>query len=70
MKATFAFLASTKVRSWVRKLAWEIHQRYRIATIDCCLLPHISLKQPFENLDIVALEDGMNELSLTNRWQL
>jgi hypothetical protein len=29
MKVAFALLASTEVHNFVRKLAWEIHQKYR-----------------------------------------
>ncbi len=65
MKATFALLASTEVHNVVRKLAWEIHQKYRTGTIDCRLPPHISLKQPFRISDLAALEAYMQELAST-----
>ncbi len=65
MKATFALLANREVHNVVRKLAWEIHQKYRTGTIDCRLPPHISLKQPFPIADLTGLENYMNELAST-----
>jgi 2'-5' RNA ligase len=65
MKATFALLANTEVYNWVRKLAWEIHQKYRTGTLHCRLPPHISLKQPFAITDIARLEAYMDELAGT-----
>ncbi len=65
MKATFALLADREVHNVVRKLAWDIHQRYRTGTIDCRLPPHISLKQPFPIADLAALEAYMHELAST-----
>jgi hypothetical protein len=38
MKATFALLANAGVHNQVRKLAWDIHQKYRTG-IDVCRLP-------------------------------
>jgi 2'-5' RNA ligase len=61
MKAAFALLANTEVHNRVRKLAWEIHQRYRTGITHCRLPPHISLKQPFQVLDLAALEAYMSE---------
>jgi 2'-5' RNA ligase len=63
MKATFALLANTEVHNFVRKLAWEIHQKYRTGTLDCRLPPHISLKQPFRISDLAPLEEYMDELA-------
>jgi 2'-5' RNA ligase len=63
MKATFALLANTEVHNLVRKLEWDIHQRYRIGTAHCHLPPHISLKQPFKVSDLVALEAYATELA-------
>src|SRR5437867_165882 len=63
MKATFALLANREVYNWVRKLAWEIHQKYRTGTQHCRLPPHISLKQPFRISDLTALEVYLNELA-------
>jgi 2'-5' RNA ligase len=63
MKATFALLANTEVHNFVRKLAWEIHQKYRTGTIDSRLPPHISLKQPFRIADLIPLEQYMDELA-------
>lgn len=63
MKATFALLANTEIHNLVRKLEWEIHQKYHTGTIDCRLPPHISLKQPFRISDLGALEAYMAELA-------
>ena len=63
MNAAFAFLANTGVHNRVRKLAWEIHQKYRTDLGVCRLPPHISLKQPFEISDLTALEGYMSELA-------
>jgi 2'-5' RNA ligase len=63
MKATFAFLANTEIHNQVRKLAWEIHQKYRTGIDVCRLPPHISLKQPFEHYDLDLLERYMAELA-------
>ena len=63
MKATFALLANAEIHNLVRKLAWELHMKYRTGTRHCSLPPHISLKQPFSIKDIAALEDYMAELA-------
>jgi 2'-5' RNA ligase len=63
MRATFALLADTAVHNLVRKLAWEIHQKYRTGTIVCRLPPHVSLKQPFAISDLGALEAYMDTLA-------
>lgn len=63
MQATFALLATTEVDNFVRKLAWEIHQKYRTGTKHCRLPPHISLKQPFNVPNIEVIEDYMDELA-------
>jgi len=65
MKATFALLADMTVANFVRKLAWEIHQKYRTGTGICRLLPHVSLKQLFEIEDVTRLEDFMDEFAQT-----
>jgi 2'-5' RNA ligase len=63
MKATFASLANTEVHNLVRKLAWEMHQKYRTGTKHCRLPPHTSLKQPFRIPIIEAIENYMAELA-------
>jgi len=63
MKAAFAVLANVEVYNYVRKLAWEIHQKYQTDTSICRLPPHISLKQPFVVSDFIALENYMSELA-------
>ncbi len=65
MKATFALLADVAVANFVRKLAWEIHQKYRTGTGICRLLPHVSLKQLFEIEDVAWLEAYMHEFVQT-----
>ena len=65
MKATFALLANIEIYNWVRKLAWEIHLKYRTGTLHVRLPPHISLKQPFAVADIAPLEAYMAELATT-----
>jgi len=63
MKATFALLANPEVHNFIRKLSWDIHQKYRSGTHHASLAPHISLKQPFRILDLIALEQYMDELT-------
>ncbi|HET9590234.1 MAG TPA: 2'-5' RNA ligase family protein [Anaerolineales bacterium] len=63
MKATFALLGNAEVHNLVRKLAWDIHQRYQTGTRHASLPPHISLKQPFAIRDLSALEEYMGELA-------
>jgi 2'-5' RNA ligase len=63
MKAAFAVPANMEVHNLVRKLSWEIHQKYRTGTRHASLPPHISLKQPFGVSDISALEEYMYELA-------
>ena len=63
MKAAFAILADLKTYNFVRKLAWNIHFRYRTGTIDARLPPHISLKQPFVAADLDGVEEYMDELA-------
>lgn len=65
MKATFALLADLVVSNLVRKLAWEIHQKYRTGTGVCRLLPHVSLKQLFEIEDLPRLEAYMDQFVQT-----
>jgi 2'-5' RNA ligase len=63
MKATFALLASHEIHNLVRKLSWDIHQKYQTGIDITRLPPHISLKQPFEVLDLHPLEEYMTELA-------
>lgn len=63
MKATFALLANREIHNLVRKLSWEIHQKYRTGIDICRLPPHISLKQPFDILDLDSLEKYITELA-------
>jgi 2'-5' RNA ligase len=63
MKATFALLANDEIHNSVRKLTWDIHQKYRTGIAVCQLPPHISLKQPFDISDLNLVEDYMTELA-------
>lgn len=63
MKATFALLASNETHNLVRKLSWDIHQKYRTGIDVCRLPPHISLKQTFDISDLDSLSDYMTELA-------
>ncbi len=63
MKATFALLANHEIHNLVRKLSWDIHQKYRTRIDICRLPPHISLKQPFDISDLNLLEKYMTELA-------
>ena len=56
MKAALALLADRDVHNFVRKLAWDIHQKYHTGTLHCRLPSHISLKQPFAISNLAALE--------------
>ena len=63
MKATFALLADNQIHNLVRKLSWDIHQKYRTGIDVCRLPPHISLKQTFDIKDLDSLSDYMAELA-------
>jgi len=63
MKATFALLADNETHNLVRKLSWDIHQKYRTDIDVCRLPPHISLKQPFDISDLDSLTEYMTELA-------
>lgn len=63
MKATFALLANNEIHNLVRKLSWDIHQKYQTGIDVTRLPPHISLKQPFDVPDLNLLEKYMTELA-------
>lgn len=63
MKATFALHADGEIHNLVRKLSWDIHQKYRTGIDVCRLPPHISLKQPFDISDLDSLSEYMTELA-------
>jgi len=63
MKATFALLADNETHNPVRKLSWDIHQKYRTGIDVCRLPPHISLKQTFDISDLDSLSEYMTELA-------
>jgi len=56
MKAAFALLFDHRVHNTVKKLAVEMHQKYRIGFAGSQLPPHVSLKQPFLISDLPAIE--------------
>jgi 2'-5' RNA ligase len=63
MKATFALLADRIIHNIIRKIAWKADRNYGIGTDAARLEPHVSLKQPFEVCDIIALEAYMAEFA-------
>ncbi len=63
MRAALALLADPAVYNFVRKLAWDINLRYQTGFPVQCLPPHISLKQPFDIIDLEGLERYMDELA-------
>ena len=63
MKTTFALLANREIHNQVRKLSWDINQKYRTGIDITHLPPHISLKQPFASSDLPLLEQYMAELA-------
>jgi 2'-5' RNA ligase len=63
MRAAFALLANHEIYNIVRRLSWEIHQKYRTGTRHASLPPHVSLKQPFGISDLSALENYMDKLA-------
>jgi 2'-5' RNA ligase len=63
MKATFALLANNEIHNLVRKLSWDIHQKYRTGIDVTRVPPHISLKRPFNILDLNLLGKYMTELA-------
>ena len=63
MQATFALLANNEIHNLVRKLSWDIHQKFRTGIEVTRLYPHISLKQPFDISDIHSLEKYMTEFA-------
>ena len=63
MKAAFAVLTNHEAHNIVRKLSWEIHQKYRTGTRHASLPPHVSPKQPFSISDLLLLENYMAELA-------
>jgi len=64
MKATFALLADTVTHNLIRKLSWDIHQKYHTGIDVCRLPPHISLKQPFNISDLDLLAEYMAEFAV------
>jgi len=63
MKANFVLLANPEIHNYVRKLSWDIHQKYRTGTRHASLPPHILLKQPFSVSSLPELEKYMGELA-------
>lgn len=63
MKATFALLANSEIHNRVRKLSWDIHQKYQTGIDICRIPPHISLKQSFDISNLDLLGKYMTELA-------
>lgn len=63
MRATFALLFDHEVHNLVRKLAVEVHQKYRVGLGGSQLPPHVSLKQPFRITDLPAVEAYFDQLA-------
>lgn len=63
MKANFVLLANPEIHNYVRKLSWDIHQKYRTGTRHASLPPHISLNQPFNVSNLPKLEEYMDEFA-------
>lgn len=56
MKAGFALLVDHTIHNLIRKLSFELNRDYRIGFRGAQVPPHISLKQPFQVSDVVAVE--------------
>lgn len=67
MKAAIAVLADIATHNVVRKLAWEVHMKYRTGTNICRLPPHVSLKQPFDIESLAELETYLDEFATSIR---
>ena len=65
MRAAFALLADRDIQNLVRRISWELHQKYRTGTRHASLPPHVSLKQPFPIASLPAVEQYMDELALS-----
>ncbi len=63
MKAAFALLADHPTHNTVRKLTWQMYQKYGVSLETSRLPPHVSLKQPFDIPDLGVLESYMDELA-------
>ena len=63
MKAAFALLADYSTHNAVRKMAWQMYQKYGVSLETSRLPPHVSLKQPFDIPNISDLEGYMAELA-------
>ncbi len=65
MKAAFALLVDHNAHNFIRKLAVDIHSKYRIDFLVSLLPPHVSLKQPFEIDSLPETEAYLNRLAET-----
>lgn len=63
MEAAFALLADSKITNLIRKIAWEVDQKFQTGMDAARLDPHISLKQPFKVRDFPGLEAYMQDLA-------
>ena len=65
MKAAFALLVDHNTHNFIRKLVVDMHSKYRIGFLASLLLPHVSLKQPFEVSSLPELEAYFDRLAET-----
>jgi 2'-5' RNA ligase len=63
MRAAIALLVDHQIHNFMRKLAVEFHRRYETGFLGALLPPHISLKQPFQVMDLPAMETYFDELA-------
>jgi len=65
MKTALALLADHNVHNFIRKLAVDIHSKYRTGFLASLLPPHVSLKQPFQVSSLSKLEAYFDQLAET-----
>ena len=65
MRATFALLGDHNVHNFIRKLAVDIHSKYKTGLFASLLPPHVSLKQPFQVSNLPKLEEYFDQLAET-----
>jgi 2'-5' RNA ligase len=65
MRATFALLVDHNVHNFIRKLAVDIHSKYKTGFLASLLPPHVSLKQPFQVSSLPKLEAYFDRLAET-----
>ena len=63
MKAAIALLANYQVQNFVRRIVFELDQKYQIDFVASHLPGHISLKQPFAFDNMARLEEYFDALA-------